>query len=309
MGEMAAPQHLTGELASPDALFALAEAAADAGEVEKFEDAFQRAYLAAPLFAQLRGPLAAGPSDDALRRLLGRLDALLARGVLFTTLLTTKLACEARLGNAAAVRRLTDPRYLQQRSMAPPPGWSAERFHATLADEVKTKLRHYDEADGWAIIDGARHNHLTESGLPASTAFIAAVRSEVEAYIAALPAGSDEPFVRARPERYEIRGWGVVSNGASYHKPHIHPRAWLSGVYYVVQPPVSKAADERRGWLRVGPPDAIGLTPASGWEERLFQPAPGNLVLLPAYYFHNTRPMGVDEERICIAFDVMPART
>jgi hypothetical protein len=27
---------------------------------------------------------------------------------------------------------------------------------------------------------------------------------------------------------------------------------------------------------------------------------------MPAYFFHHTLPMGVDEERICVAFDVIP---
>jgi hypothetical protein len=27
---------------------------------------------------------------------------------------------------------------------------------------------------------------------------------------------------------------------------------------------------------------------------------------MPAYFYHGTQPMGVDEERICIAFDVVP---
>jgi hypothetical protein len=33
-------------------------------------------------------------------------------------------------------------------------------------------------------------------------------------------------------------------------------------------------------------------------------PEPGMLLLFPSYYAHSTRPTGVDEARICIAFDV-----
>jgi hypothetical protein len=35
-------------------------------------------------------------------------------------------------------------------------------------------------------------------------------------------------------------------------------------------------------------------------------PEPGTLVLMPGYFYHETRPMGIDQERICIAFDVSP---
>jgi len=27
---------------------------------------------------------------------------------------------------------------------------------------------------------------------------------------------------------------------------------------------------------------------------------------MPAYFYHDTRPLGVDQERICVAFDVRP---
>ncbi len=27
---------------------------------------------------------------------------------------------------------------------------------------------------------------------------------------------------------------------------------------------------------------------------------------MPGYFVHDTEPMGVDEERICIAFDILP---
>lgn len=95
-----------------------------------------------------------------------------------------------------------------------------------------------------------------------------------------------------------------MSNGASYHKSHIHPYAWASGVYYVVEPPISRKPGSRHGWLQVGPPE--DLAGQQGWSERLIAPTPGRLVLMPGYFYHCTRPMGVDEERICVAFDVVP---
>jgi hypothetical protein len=87
----------------------------------------------------------------------------------------------------------------------------------------------------------------------------------------------------------------------------MHPSAWLSGVYYVVCPNVARAPGSRRGWLLIEPPAQHGVSAGMGWRARTVAPEPGTLVLMPSYFFHGTRPMKVDEERICIAFDVLPA--
>ena len=39
----------------------------------------------------------------------------------------------------------------------------------------------------------------------------------------------------------------------------------------------------------------------------MIEPARGSFILMPAYFFHQTEPMGVDEERICIAFETQHA--
>jgi hypothetical protein len=40
------------------------------------------------------------------------------------------------------------------------------------------------------------------------------------------------------------------------------------------------------------------------WKLRLIEPVPGSLVVMPAYFWHHTKPMGVDQERICVAFEI-----
>jgi hypothetical protein len=48
----------------------------------------------------------------------------------------------------------------------------------------------------------------------------------------------------------------------------------------------------------------VSATP--DWEERWIKPAPGQMVIMPAYFTHETSPMEHDEERICVAFDISP---
>jgi hypothetical protein len=83
--------------------------------------------------------------------------------------------------------------------------------------------------------------------------------------------------------------------------------AWMSGAYYIVRPDISRAAGTTCGWLRVGPPDGLKPPRNEGWSERMVEPEPGNLVLMPGYFHHSTQPMAVNQERVCIAFDVIPA--
>jgi hypothetical protein len=95
-----------------------------------------------------------------------------------------------------------------------------------------------------------------------------------------------------------------VSGSKGHHVAHIHPKAWLSGVYYVVRPEISRERGDR-GWLRIGAPQGLDAT-QSGWQQRMVEPEPGHLVLMPGYFYHGTEPLRVDQARICIAFDVMP---
>jgi len=292
-------------LQSPALLCALSETLAEAGEAREAANVFRRAYLQEP--DTCANALARIGFDNAGKlRTYSRL--LIANGVAYAPVIAALAVAEAHLGNGAEVQRLVDyDRLFRSTIMAPPDGHDQDGFYGALANEIKSDLRFFDAPPDRAIRHAWRRS-ITGSALPASRAWLRAIRREVDRYIAALPQGSDHPFAASRPSDYVLGAWAVVSNGASYHVPHIHPRAWMSGVFYVIRPPVSRDAASRRGWLEVGPPEELyGVSTAHGWAARTIEPEPGRVVLMPGYFFHGTHPMGVDEERICIAFDVMPA--
>jgi hypothetical protein len=245
-------------------------------------------------------------SDNA-GRLRTYSRSLIANGVAYAPVIATLAIAEAHLGNGAEVQRLVDyDRLFRTTIMEPPSGRDRNSFCDALANEIKSDLKFHDAPPGRAIRRAWRH-HMSEPALPASQAWAKAIRHEVDRYIATLPKMPDHPFWASRPADYVLDAWAVVSDGASHHLSHIHPRAWLSGVYYVVRPAVSHDASRRQGWLTVGPPEQrYGVTIAHGWAARTIAPEPGRLALMPAYFYHGTQPMGVDEERICIAFDVVP---
>jgi hypothetical protein len=233
---------------------------------------------------------------------------LIDHGARFATVIADLAIGEAQAGNAEAVRTLLDyPRFLRHGRCAAPDGWDETLFYATLRQEIKAKLTFYDTHARRGIRHGWRHDRVFDTQTPALQALQTQLRALVDGYIAALPHDPNHPFVAARPAEYGLRGWAVVSNGASHHISHIHPRAWLIGVYYVTEPEVSRAPGSNVGWLNIRAPENLGIGPQSGWEVQKIAPAPGAFVLMPAYFYHDTEPMGVDQERICIAFEAQPS--
>lgn len=131
---------------------------------------------------------------------------------------------------------------------------------------------------------------------PALRTIAARFLAEVAAYRAALPADPAHPFVARAPLRPRFAGsWSVRLAGGGYHEPHIHGEGWLSSVFYVSLP------DGDPGALTLGEPQAslgLDLPP-----QRVVEPRPGRLVLVPSTMWHGTRPFGAGE-RLTIAFDI-----
>ena len=284
----------------------LSKALADVGEHGEAADLFRRAYLLQPHACSIVKENDGLAFRDA-EKLRDYACALIEHGVAYSLVIAALAIGEAHLGNRSAVQWLVDYEGLtRDYIMDAPDGYDQTSFNGALADEIKSDLRFYDAVPTKSIQHAWRQDGLIESRLPATRAWVQMVRREVDRYIAALPQISDHPFLASRPNEYVIGAWAVVSDGESHHLSHVHPRAWLSGVFYVVRPAVSREPNSRRGWLEVGPPERYGVSEAHGWETWAIAPEPGRLVLMPGYFFHGTHPMGVNDERICIAFDVMP---
>jgi uncharacterized protein (TIGR02466 family) len=131
------------------------------------------------------------------------------------------------------------------------------------------------------------------------------IAGAVSRYLQELPDDRSHPFVANRPQRWKLMAWAVVMEGQGYQVPHIHPQAWLSGVYYVSIPPIVTAGGEdHAGWIEFGEPlPEFRCRTAS--ELRLVQPAEGLMLLFPSYFHHRTLPFRASEHRISLAFDVL----
>jgi len=262
---------------------------------------FRAAYLEEPGADLLRAIEAESPD-----RLIRRAEALIAAAAGYSPVIATLAIAYARCGRRAELSSLVDyARFLTVRRL-PPTGQPDESFRRALESEILHELTPYYEPRDRAIRHAMRNDALLLSTAPAATAFRAALEAAVRDYLQSLPADSDHPFIRSRPAEWGLEGWAVVSDDRSYHHSHIHTRAWLSGVYYLVRPPVSHDSAARRGWLRVSAPSHLGVGDDAGWPEAWIEPAVGSMVLMPAYFFHETRPLEAPEQRICVAFDVVP---
>lgn len=112
-------------------------------------------------------------------------------------------------------------------------------------------------------------------------------------------------LVSAWPETKCLQGWYVrlVSGGHQYF--HNHPYGWMSGCLYLQMPKLAPAdAGAIEFGLDSGHYPKLSDRPSP---TLLHKPKPGQLVLFPSSLFHRTIPFHSDEERLCIAFDLLPA--
>jgi uncharacterized protein (TIGR02466 family) len=117
----------------------------------------------------------------------------------------------------------------------------------------------------------------------------------------------DHPWVRHAPNQWFINAWAIILSDQGHQLSHIHPEAWMSGVYYVaVAEDGMGPGHGEDGWIEFGTPTgqlAAKVPPTT----RRVEPKPGLMVTFPSYSFHRTIPFSGKGERISIAFDVFAA--
>lgn len=155
-------------------------------------------------------------------------------------------------------------------------------------------------------VNGLDTKELFVTERPAALALKRFAERQIAARLATLPGDPAHPFAAGKPDRYRIESWGVRMWQQGYQVPHIHHKAWLSGVYYVRLPDaVERHADAHEGWIEFGRGPAE-LYRHSTPRTRLIRPAPGTMITFPSYVWHRTVPFDSTADRISIAFDVVP---
>lgn len=221
--------------------------------------------------------------------------------------LATKAVALYELGRDAEADLLVDLDTLVASCEIEPPQdyGSLADFNAALTSHVLQHPTLSFEPVGHATRHGRHTGNLLRDEKGPMEHLEARIREQVEQYLLDHPANPGHPFLASPPARWGLSSWAVVMDNQGHQLPHIHPSAWLSGVYYARLPEVIGAGDSgRAGWIEFGmPPEEMQCKVMPPL--KYYQPEEGRMFLFPSYFFHRTEPFESNEVRISIAFDVL----
>ena len=113
---------------------------------------------------------------------------------------------------------------------------------------------------------------------------------------------------------WSIQGWPNVNRFGDYHDAHNHPRAYLSGTYYVKMPTAIEKlrtrTDVRPGCITFyDPRPGVNMTAIKGDPyvdpEYTVRPEPGMLMMWPAFINHFVHPNLSKQTRVSVSFNII----
>ncbi|MDA0997964.1 MAG: tetratricopeptide repeat protein [Proteobacteria bacterium] len=289
----------------------LGEASLGIGNTDTAAQAYRRALEIDPGFA--KAAVAVADLDLAANdptAALGAIERFLATNPAQPLALAFKAALLREIGDDnAALELLGLDDMLTCIDVEAPAGYAdVGEFNDALAAHVLAHPTLTPSPESHATRSGRHSGELLAEPMGPIAELADIIRTAAADYIDRL---SDDrhPFRAGRPTggvtSMRLSVWGVVMHQDGHQVPHIHPAAWLSGVYYP-RVPGDVAADDpgHTGWIEFGrPPEDYHLKRAP--DVRLHCPRGGRMFLFPSYLYHRTVPLDIDSERISIAFDLM----
>ena len=100
--------------------------------------------------------------------------------------------------------------------------------------------------------------------------------------------------------------WANINYQGGYNKPHVHPNALFSGVYYVKTPPNCGrliCQDPSTGIQTCMPTRKKVEIPKYLWRDVHLQPQENRAIIFPAWLWHSVEPNQSNENRISISFN------
>ena len=113
---------------------------------------------------------------------------------------------------------------------------------------------------------------------------------------------SKESFLKNWPTNYHLKGWLINMKKGGKLKAHMHDFGWLSGSIYVNVP---QKLETDNGNLVVCIDENESMVVKNKIEKSI-DVVTGSLCLFPSSLLHYTIPFEVEENRIVLAFDVIP---
>jgi tetratricopeptide (TPR) repeat protein len=212
-------------------------------------------------------------------------------------------------GDAEKSLALTDCDQLVQVFDIPtPPGFAdLNVFNNALSALIRTDTSLLTNPVSKATFGGDQTGELDMGAAIATRGLLPVIQDSVsKAANYYLDAGlADHPAMAPASGSQTIRAWGTVLRAGGQQTAHMHPLGWLSGVYYAHLPAEIKKSTSKAGWLEFNtPPERFYRETETHASQ--FEPREGKLILFPSWFWHQTLPFEAADDRISIAFDVVP---
>jgi tetratricopeptide (TPR) repeat protein len=124
------------------------------------------------------------------------------------------------------------------------------------------------------------------------------IQSEIEKYRLKFR-DSKEGLIQNWPNNFSLYGWLISMTRGGKLEPHMHEYGWISGSVYINVP--SKSKPDSGNLVVCIEDNLIGAN-----EQESIDVITGSLCLFPASLLHYTIPFESEEERIVLAFDIIP---
>jgi uncharacterized protein (TIGR02466 family) len=276
-----------------------------AGAVQAFEDAAALEPQLATVHSQLANAHSAGAAPE---KAIAVCDTFLERNPVSAALILVKSLALRDAGRPAeADTLLGQGDLILTRQIEPPPHYDdLDAFNRALERMVRNHPSLARTHTNRATRHGIQTGSLMIDPPPEMVSFERIIDTQIRAAVRQLrEAGhGDHPWVRHAPRRWFINAWAVILSDQGYQLSHIHPEAWMSGVYYVA------IADDgmgpghgEDGWIEFGSLSGQLFAKVAPPTRRI-EPKPGLMVTFPSYSFHRTIPFRGRADRISISFDV-----
>ena len=102
--------------------------------------------------------------------------------------------------------------------------------------------------------------------------------------------------------------WANINYPGCYNRPHVHPNALFSGVYWIKAPQKSgnfMVYDPRPGVQMAMPDRKQKKLPSEYWREVHYEPRAGTAIMFPAWLWHEVNPNQSNDIRISVSFNFL----
>jgi len=111
-------------------------------------------------------------------------------------------------------------------------------------------------------------------------------------------------IIKNWPKNFTVIGWIIIMKKGGNLLAHMHKHGWVSGSIYLNIP---KKISKNEGNIQFSYHGSDYPHDNKAYPNKMVDINKGNMVLFPSSLFHSTIPFSSEEERITLAFDVIPA--